>query len=115
MKCIMKYINRIKKTKVHTNNIPPLIYQIKCSTDGYIMDIDDNTLSLLLYEKDNIVNQFIGIIMSPFMNYIHKNILLPKYAQMSDIQKNIAHIFLSALSTRRPLIIYNILNFNKFS
>ena len=49
--------------------------------------------NIILYEKHNIINQFIGILLSPFMNYLHKNILLPKYKQMNNIQKNIAHGF----------------------
>ena len=84
-------------------------YIIQCNHYGYIIDIETATLALLLYEKQNIINKFIGIIMSPFMNYLHINVLLPRYTQMNNIQKNITHIFLSALSKKRPLIIYNIL------
>lgn len=87
----------------------PITYVINCNDDGYIIDIDDATLSLLMYEKQNLLTKFIGILMSPFMNYLHKNVLLPKYKNLNNIKKNIAHIFLSGKSAKRPLIIYNIL------
>jgi hypothetical protein len=96
-----------KKNKVFIDKLEK--YVIKCDHDGVIIDINEETLILLLYEKQNIINKFIGILMSPFMNYLHKNVLLPKYKEINNIQKNIAHIFLSALSVKRPLIIYNIL------
>jgi hypothetical protein len=86
-----------KKNKVFIDKLEK--YVIKCDHDGVIIDINEETLILLLYEKQNIINNFIGILMSPFMNYLHKNVLLPKYKEINNIQKNIAHIFLSALSS----------------
>jgi len=103
---MLNYIlNICKKNKVY-----PTHYLIKCNYNGYIIDINEATLILLLYEKHNIINKFIGILMSPFMNYLHKNILLPNYLKMNNIEKNIIHLFLDGLSNKRPLIIYNILN-----
>lgn len=68
-------------------------------------------LTLLLFERSLIVDEFIGIIMSPFMCYLHKQILFPKYHKMNKYQKQIAHLFLSGKTTsKRPLIIYNIHN-----
>jgi hypothetical protein len=83
-------------------------YCIMCNVDGYITDVDDDTLSIILYEKENIVGKFVGVLMSPFMEKLHKHILLPKYKKMNQLQKNIVHIFLSGISIKRPLIIYTV-------
>jgi len=82
---------------------------IIANSHGIIQDISDSLLSLLKYERDVLNSQFIGILMSPFMSYLHTNVYFPKYNKLNRIQKNIVHVLISALSeSRRPLIIYDI-------
>ena len=83
------------------------LYTLNCDENGIIIDISPKLLEILLYKKKLIIGQFIGVIMSPFMNYLHKNIFLRRYAELSNIQKNIINIMLSGKTKKRPLIIYN--------
>jgi hypothetical protein len=76
--------------------------------NGIINYISEPLLELLNYEKDIILNSFIGILMSPLMNYLHKEVYFNKYKKLSSIQKNLIHVTLSGLSKKRPLIIYDI-------
>ena len=82
---------------------------IIANSHGIIQDISDSLLTLLKYEREVLDSQFIGILMSPFMSYLHTNVYFPKYNKLNRIQKNIVHVLISALSeSRRPLIIYDI-------
>ena len=83
-------------------------YVIKCDLNGIIRDISDDAQSLLLYERKLLIGQFIGIIMSPFMAYLHRYVLLPKYHNASAFHKNITHLYLAAKTMKRPLLIYDI-------
>ena len=76
--------------------------------NGMITDVSDETLTLLKYEYKILIGKFIGILMSPFMNFLHKNVYFAKYNTLSPLQKNIVHTFLSGIATKRPLIIYDI-------
>jgi hypothetical protein len=71
---------------------------IIANSHGIIQDISDSLLSLLKYERDVLNSQFIGILMSPFMSYLHTNVYFPKYNRLNRIQKNIVHVLISALS-----------------
>ena len=82
-------------------------YEIICNLNGYITEVSNDACSELLYEKEMLVGQFIGIIMSPFMSYLHSAILLPKYKNASKFQRNLMHIVLNGKTTKRPLLIYN--------
>jgi hypothetical protein len=83
--------------------------EICCDINGFIINVSNDVLSTLLYERNMLVGQFIGIIMSPFMSYIHSTILLPKYKTASKFERNIMHIFLNGKTIKRPLIIYTIM------
>ena len=83
--------------------------EICCDINGFIVDVSDDVLTTLQYERNMLTGQFIGIIMSPFMSYIHSTILLPKYKTASKFERNIMHIFLNGKSVKRPLIIYTIM------
>jgi hypothetical protein len=83
-------------------------YEIMCDTNGIIVDVTNDVVQLLGFEKQVLLSSFIGRIMSPFLSYIHSNVLLPKYHSANNIQKNIIHLFLSGKTVKRPLIIYTI-------
>ena len=92
-----------------THPVIPVAKQvIICNNNGIIQEVSDDMVTLLQYEKHLLVGEFIGMIMSPFMSYIHNKILLPRYNAANSIQKNLMHIFLAAKTMKRPLIIYNI-------
>ena len=82
--------------------------KIICDTNGIIKEVNDNAIDMLLYEKHVLLDQFVGFIMSPFMSYIHKSIMIPKYNSANMLQKNIMHIFLSGKTMKRPLIVYDL-------
>lgn len=85
------------------------INEICCDINGYITEVSDDVFAILQYERSMLIGKFIGIIMSPFMSYIHSTILLPKYKTASKFERNIMHIFLNGKSVKRPLIIYTIM------
>jgi hypothetical protein len=95
------------RKKLITNYDP--YYGITCDINGFITDVSDDVLYTLLYERDMLIGQFIGIIMSPFMSFVHSAILLPKYKTASKFERHIMHIFLNGKTVKRPLIIYNIM------
>ncbi len=80
---------------------------IKCNKDGIILDVCDFFLTITGYEIDDLQNKFIGIIMSPFLSYIHSNIIFPKYNKLNYVEKKSVNIFISGLEAKRPMIIYD--------
>ncbi len=82
--------------------------EIICDLSGNIISINDDAQSLLLYERPLLIGKFIGVIMSPFMAYLHYTVLFPKYRNSSPFQKNVIHLFLAAKTMKRPLLIYDI-------
>ena len=80
---------------------------IICSDTGIIIEIGNELLHMLEYEKDELIGQFIGIIMNPMMEKLHKTIFLPKLENASTVEKNRIYNFLSSMkATERPLMIY---------
>jgi hypothetical protein len=78
-----------------------------CDYNGIIKEVDNILRIRLRYEIGELNGQFIGIIMNPFMSFLHKHILLPKYHKMTLEQKEISNIFLAGKNIgSRPLIIY---------
>jgi hypothetical protein len=102
----MKIWNCFKKNQV-LGYAPK--YEIVCDLNGFIKNVTDDVLSILLYDPDALTDKFIGVIMSPFMSYIHATVLLPKYKSASKFERNLMHIYLNAKTTKRPLIIYTLL------
>lgn len=82
-------------------------FQILCDKDGIILHVDDNILELLTYDLNEIVGKFIGILMSPFLSYIHSHIILPKYTKLNFVEKKVIDIFISGLKIKRPIIIFD--------
>lgn len=100
----MKLLSYFTKTPV-SNYVPK--YIIVCDLNGYIKSVSVDALSVLAYEQESmLIDIFIGIIMSPFMSYIHSTVLLPKYKSASKFERNVMHLFLNGKTTKRPLIIY---------
>ena len=81
---------------------------IICDEFGIIKNVSDKCLIILGYAFGELNDKFIGMIMSPYMSFLHKNYLLPMYRSMTQEQKTTSHVFLSSsMSIRnRPLIIY---------
>ncbi len=97
--------NIFQKKQIYiTNN--DNIY-ILTDNQGIIKEFSPNIIQYLDYDNSDLKNKFIGIFMNDFMNYLHKEVLLKKYNNMNNLQKKIVHIYLSALSMKRPLIIYD--------
>lgn len=82
-------------------------FQILCDKDGIILHVDDNILKLLTYDLDEIIGKFIGIIMTPFLSYIHSHIILPKYTKLNLVEKKVVDVFISGLKIKRPMIIFD--------
>ena len=80
---------------------------IICDEYGIIKIANKNFIKVLGYSSEEINDQFIGFIMSPYLSFLHKEYLLPMYRSMTVEQTNTSHDFLSSMSIRdRPLIIY---------
>ncbi len=82
--------------------------QIVCDLSGTILSVSEDAQSLLLYEPPLLIGQFVGVLMSPFMAYLHRKVLFPKYHNASPFQKNIIRLFLAAKTVKRPLLMYDI-------
>ncbi len=93
-----------KKIKIYENNS---IYLI-CDNNGIIKEVSENVLEKLGYNDYDLRERFIGILMNEFMSYLHKEILLKRYQNLNIIEKKVVHLFLSAHSSKRPLIIYDV-------
>lgn len=89
------------------NSLNSKMFQILCDEDGYILYVADNLLKLLSYDLDEIIGKFIGILMTPFLSYIHSNIILPKYKKLNLIEKKEVDVFISGLKIKRPIIIFD--------
>lgn len=92
-------------TRLHVTESPNWI---TCTTDGIICSVSDSALAITEYDRNVLVGKFIGILMSPFMSYLHRHILLPRYKDATPFQRNMMHLFLRGKSYRRPLIIYTL-------
>lgn len=79
---------------------------IKCDKNGIIFDVSDYFLTISGYKIDELKNKFIGIIMSPFLSYIHSHFILPKYSKLNHIEKKSVDVFISGLEYKRPMIIF---------
>jgi class 3 adenylate cyclase len=79
---------------------------IWCSFDGTILNIDSNTVSILKYEKTELINKFIGCIMTEMLSNLHRDIYLKRLASQNieNKMKSIEH--LNNRTKSRPLIIY---------
>ena len=56
LKYLFQFFNKISPENPKSPKTKIKYYTMMCNTEGYITDIDDDTLSLLLFEKENIVN-----------------------------------------------------------
>lgn len=104
----MELLRSIIRTRPKNVMPVPPNYEIICDANGMIITATDDVFELLLYDRNILLNQFIGTIMSPFMEYIHRTILFPRYQSATPLQKNIMHVFLLGKTSKRPLIIYNV-------
>jgi len=78
-----------------------------CNQDGIIQEMQDELCLLLEYEPQEVVGQFIGILMNSMMSRLHRSILLPKLHSASEAEKKETYRFLgSSKVTNKPLIIY---------
>ena len=78
-----------------------------CDTYGIIQSVTDECKTILGYKENELEGQFMGIIMSPFLSFFHKQYLLPMYRSMSEEQKQVSHTYLSGKKVEeKPLIIY---------
>lgn len=78
-----------------------------CDEYGRIHSVTEECRSVLGYKENELDGQFVGIIMSPFLSFFHKQYLLPMYRSMSEEQKETSHVYLSSKTVEeKPLIIY---------
>lgn len=87
----------------------PIIYPrffITCDEKGIIQDIHTELLMILEYSRDELIGKFIGILMNPFMSFLHRFILLPMYAKMTPEEREASNYILESKLSMRPLIIY---------
>ena len=64
-----------------------------CDEYGIIKEVSDELLSVLVYERNELIDKFMGIIMSPFLSFLHKTYLLPMYRKMNHEEKMLVVIF----------------------
>lgn len=80
---------------------------IICDKDGLIINISEKLLNLLNYKMIELKNKFIGVIMSPFLSFVHKTIIIPKYKSLNIIERKIIDIFISGTNYKRPMMIFD--------
>ena len=78
-----------------------------CDEYGIIKKTSDELLSVVEYKSFELDGHFIGVLMSPFMSFLHSSYLLPMYRSMTPEQSERSHQLLSNKTIpNRPLIIY---------
>ena len=79
-----------------------------CDEYGIIKTVGGEFLSVFGYKFTDLCDKFIGIVMSPYLSFLHSTYLLPMYRSMSTEQaEKTSHTFLSSMSIQsRPLILY---------
>ena len=97
---------RSNKSSVSDSRTPFSTNWITCTIEGIITDCSKDASEVTGYDTEYLVGQFIGILMSPFMSYLHSTVLLRRYKDASQFERNMMHLFLKGKSYRRPLIIY---------
>ena len=53
-----------------------------CDEYGMIKDVDLEFSKILEYEHNELNGKFMGVMMSPFLSFFHKNYLLPMFRAM---------------------------------
>lgn len=99
--------NIIKNKKIYSDEIKSHHECIiNCDSNGIVLEVSDRLARVLDYYPNELVGNFIGMIMSPFISFLHKKILIPKYKKLSVIERNTVNLVLSGFKYKRPLIIY---------
>ena len=99
-------INSICST-IHTLNYNYVKACIICDDNLNIIEISDNFLSLTHYTKNELIGQFIGILMSKLLAQLHKNIFLKKFKNSSEFEQKQLLNKLYGHNKRREVIIYD--------
>ena len=74
--------------------------------DGTIMDVCPEMLTWLGYTREELVGQFMGILMSPFLSHLHSTHLLPLYRQSTPDVRARRLAAVCSMTRSRPLIVY---------
>jgi Adenylate and Guanylate cyclase catalytic domain len=81
---------------------------VLCNMSGHIINMTQEFLNRIHYNKETIRGDFIGVIMSDYISYLHKHFFIPKYHTSSKYELNRLEHKLSNMSYNRPLIIYDL-------
>ena len=74
-----------------------------------IKSISCDMLMLLKYDYDNIINRFIGIIMSLYMSLMHKQFIIQNFNSCGIIERNkLENKIKRVCHNKRPILIYDI-------
>jgi hypothetical protein len=73
---------------------------------GLIVNATRAALLLVGYGEQDLLGHFLGLIMSPFVSFLHRSFFLPKYRCTSGIDRYKLELYLAAKSVRRPMVIY---------
>ena len=80
---------------------------IICNIDFKIIEVSDNFLCLTNFTKNDLIGQFIGIIMNDLMAHLHKNIFMQTILNANVFEQKKILDRLHGHSRRREIIIYD--------
>ena len=74
--------------------------------NGVIQHVCPEMLGWLGYAREELVGQFIGVLMSSFMSHLHSTVLLPKYQSAGAKGQAAIRATMSAMPATRPLMVF---------
>ena len=79
-----------------------------CTQKGVILDSNEQVERELLYSKADIRDKFIGMLMSPFISYLHKKVFLKRLKSSTGLEHSRILFKLKDLTNKRPFIVYDL-------
>lgn len=81
---------------------------IFCDNNGHLIDANKEFREIIGYDLHSVRDKFIGFLMSPFLEYLHRTIYIPQYNKSSSSERKASMNHLNSRTADRPLIIYDL-------
>lgn len=81
---------------------------VYCDERGYIIETEERFCQYLGYNRSMVLNQFVGCLMTPHMNLLHKKMFISAYKNGDSLARNRYLHCLSSRTHERPIIVYNV-------